>query len=181
MNNRKAETDPASLNCRACFSFFFTMIQSEIHDITIYTDGAARGNPGPGGYGVVLISGQHRKELSEGYKMTTNNRMELLAVIVGLEALKIKPCNVTIFTDSKYVVDSVEKRWVFNWVKTRFKGKKNSDLWLRFLEVWELHQIKFIWIKGHANIPGNERCDQLAVEASFKSDLIDDTGYQQHE
>ena len=105
------------------------MEQHENSGIIIFTDGAARGNPGPGGYGVVLISGSHRKELSQGFKLTTNNRMELMAAIVGLEALKITPCNVTIYTDSKYVADSVEKKWVFNWVKTGFKGKKNSDLW----------------------------------------------------
>jgi ribonuclease HI len=147
-------------------------------EIIIYTDGSARGNPGPGGFGVVMLSGSHRKELSQGFKLTTNNRMELLAAVVGLEALKVKPCKVTIYTDSKYVADSVEKRWVFNWVKSNFKGKKNSDLWRRFLMAYENHFVKFIWVKGHANIPGNERCDQLAVEASFQSNLPDDVGYQ---
>jgi ribonuclease HI len=147
--------------------------------ITIYTDGAARGNPGPGGYGVVLISGKHRKELSEGYELTTNNRMELLAVIVGLEALKVSKSQVTIYSDSKYVVDAVEKRWVWDWVKKRFKGKKNADLWTRFLKIYEKHQVKFIWVKGHANIPGNERCDQLAVEASQEPLLKKDLGYLQ--
>jgi ribonuclease HI len=147
--------------------------------ITIYTDGAARGNPGPGGYGIVLLSGQHRKELSEGYRLTTNNRMELLAVIVALETLKIPGSEVTIYTDSKYVADAVEKGWVFNWVKKRFKGKKNPDLWLRFLEIYNKHHIKFIWVKGHANNPLNERCDQLAVEASFKQNLKEDEGYLQ--
>jgi ribonuclease HI len=154
------------------------MVQQENPEITIYTDGAARGNPGPGGYGVVLLSGSYRKELSQGYQITTNNRMELMAAIVGLEALKISPCNVVIYTDSKYVAESVEKRWVFNWVKIRFKGKKNSDLWKRFLEVYGSHHVKFIWVKGHASIPENERCDQLAVEASFQSNLPEDTGYQ---
>ena len=154
------------------------MGQQDNPEIIIFTDGAARGNPGPGGYGVVLISGTYRKELSQGFKLTTNNRMELMAAIVGLEALKITPCNVTIYTDSKYVADSVEKRWVFNWVKTGFKGKKNSDLWKRFLEVHKKHRIKFMWVKGHANIPENERCDQLAVEASFQPGLPEDTGYQ---
>jgi len=147
--------------------------------IIIYTDGAAKGNPGPGGYGVVLMSGQYRKELSEGFELTTNNRMELLAVIVGLEALKVENSVVTIYSDSKYVVDSVEKRWVWDWVKKRFKGKKNADLWQRFLKVYEKHQVRFVWVKGHANIPGNERCDQLAVEASMGRGLKKDLGYLQ--
>ena len=145
--------------------------------ITIYTDGAARGNPGKGGYGTVLMSGKHRKELSQGYKHTTNNRMELLAVIVGLEALKNEGSSVTIYSDSKYVVDAIEKKWVFGWEKKGFKDKKNPDLWKRFLKVYPKHNIKLIWIKGHANIKENERCDQLAVEASFKSNLLDDVGY----
>ena len=154
------------------------MTQGEKPEITIYTDGAARGNPGPGGYGVVMLSGTHRKELSQGFKITTNNRMELMAAIAGLEALKVEPCKVTIYTDSKYVADSVEKKWVFNWVKIRFKGKKNSDLWKRFLDVYERHYVKFVWVKGHASIPENERCDQLAVAASFLPNLPEDTGYQ---
>jgi ribonuclease HI len=155
------------------------MGQQQNPEIIMYTDGAARGNPGPGGYGVVLLSGSHRKELSQGYQLTTNNRMELMAAIEGLEALKIQQCNVTIYTDSKYVVDSVEKKWVFNWLKIRFKGKKNSDLWIRFLEVYEKHTVKFVWVKGHASIPENERCDQLAVAASFQPNLPKDIGYQQ--
>jgi ribonuclease HI len=146
-------------------------------NIIIYTDGAARGNPGPGGYGVVLIAGKHRKELSGGFRHTTNNRMELLAVIVGLEALKNENSNVTVYSDSKYVVDAVEKRWVFSWQKKGFKNKKNPDLWLRFLEIYAKHNVNFIWVKGHANIPENERCDALAVEASFASDLPEDIGY----
>ena len=154
------------------------MGQQEIPEIVIYTDGAARGNPGPGGYGVVLLSGSHRKELSEGYRFTTNNRMELMAAIAGLEALKVNPCQVTIYTDSKYVADSVTKGWLFNWVKIRFKGKKNSDLWIRFLEVYKRHNVKFIWVKGHASSPENERCDQLAVAASFLPGLPEDSGYQ---
>jgi ribonuclease HI len=149
--------------------------------ITIYTDGAARGNPGPGGYGIVMLSGQHRKELSEGYRLTTNNRMELLAVIVALEALKISGSEVTVYTDSKYVADAVEKGWVFNWVKKRFKGKKNPDLWMRFLEIYKKHHVNFVWVKGHDNNPLNERCDQLAVEASFKQNLKEDGGYLQQE
>ncbi|MDP3432606.1 MAG: ribonuclease HI [Bacteroidota bacterium] len=146
-------------------------------NITIYTDGAARGNPGPGGYGAVLMSGQFRKELSGGFEMTTNNRMELLAVIVALEALKIENSQVTIYSDSKYVVDAVEKGWIWNWVKIRFKGKKNEDLWLRFLKIYQKHKVKFVWVKGHAEIPENERCDQLAVEASLQPRLQKDIGY----
>lgn len=147
--------------------------------ITIYTDGAARGNPGPGGYGVVLMAGAHRKELSDGFELTTNNRMELLAVITGLEALKAANCRVTVYSDSKYVVDAVEKRWVWDWVKKRFKGKKNADLWQRFLQIYDKHQVRFVWVKGHANIPENERCDQLAVEASMAPGLKKDFGYLQ--
>ena len=149
--------------------------------ITIYTDGAARGNPGPGGYGIVLISGKHRKEISEGFAHTTNNRMELLAVIVALESLKIIPSDVTIYTDSKYVVDAVEKSWVFTWEKNRFKKKKNPDLWMRFLKIYRQHNVKFVWVKGHANIPGNERCDQLAVEASMEANLQEDEWYVKSE
>lgn len=134
--------------------------------IEIYTDGAASGNPGPGGYGVILRSGNHYKELSAGFRLTTNNRMELLAVIVGLNALKTPGQEVTVFSDSKYVIDSVEKKWVFGWVKTGFKGKKNKDLWMQFLNSYKLHQVKFVWVKGHNNHPENERCDQLAVAAS---------------
>ena len=146
--------------------------------ITIYTDGAARGNPGNGGYGIVMLFGEHRKELSQGFQHTTNNRMELLAVIVALETLKIPGCDVTVYTDSKYVADAVEKKWVFNWVKTRFKGKKNADLWMRFLGIYKKHVVRFIWVKGHANNPLNERCDELAVEASLGDNLLKDEGYQ---
>jgi len=134
--------------------------------IEIYTDGAASGNPGPGGYGVILRSGSHYKELSGGFRLTTNNRMELLAVIEGLNSIKKPGAQVTIYSDSKYVVDSVEKKWVFGWVKKAFKDKKNKDLWLRFLAVYKLHDVKFIWIKGHNSHPENERCDVLAVAAS---------------
>lgn len=146
--------------------------------ITIYTDGAARGNPGPGGYGVVLLSGELRKEMSGGFNHTTNNRMELLAVIVALEALKIPGSEVTVYTDSRYVADAVTKGWVFDWVKKRFKNKKNPDLWLRFLEIYKKHNIKFVWVKGHADNPLNERCDELAVAAALQPNLPDDTGYQ---
>ena len=146
--------------------------------ITIYTDGAASGNPGPGGYGVVLISGEHRKELSQGYRKTTNNRMELLAVIIGLEALKFENSDVTIYSDSKYVVDAVEKGWVFSWENVRFKKKKNPDLWIRFLKVYRKHHVKFVWVKGHANNKENEVCDILAVKASQDDGLLIDEGYE---
>jgi ribonuclease HI len=146
-------------------------------EITMYTDGAARGNPGPGGYGVILISGRHRLEKSEGYKLTTNNRMELMAVIAGLEALKIPGSNVVVYTDSKYVADAVSNGWVFQWESKTFKKKKNPDLWLRFLKIYRKHNVRFVWIKGHASNQENERCDQLAVEASKNDFLQEDTGY----
>jgi len=147
--------------------------------ITIYTDGAAKGNPGNGGYGIVMMSGEHRKELSEGYRMTTNNRMELLSVIVALETIKKKKAQVEIYSDSKYVVDSVEKGWVFGWQKKGFKGKKNIDLWKRFLLIYPKHQVKFHWVKGHAGNVFNERCDELAVEAAEGTDLLIDEGYEE--
>ena len=147
-------------------------------EITIYTDGAASGNPGPGGYGIILKSGKHYKELSQGFRLTTNNRMELLAVIVALEAIRIKGSRVNIYTDSRYVCDAVEKGWLLEWEKNRFKKKKNIDLWQRFLQVFRIHSVKFHWIKGHANIPENERCDQLAVKASQQRDLPEDEGYE---
>ena len=146
--------------------------------INLYTDGAASGNPGPGGYGIVLEAGKHRKEMSDGFRRTTNNRMELLAVIVGLETLKIPNSDVTVWSDSKYVVDAVEKGWVFNWVKKDFKGKKNEDLWRRFLRIYPKHQVKFRWIKGHNDHPQNERCDRLAVEAGKQSNLKTDSWYE---
>jgi len=146
--------------------------------ITIYTDGSAKGNPGPGGYGVLLKDGQLRKELSEGFRKTTNNRMELLATIVGLEALKKEGTDVLIYSDSKYVVDAVEKKWVFGWERTNFKKKKNPDLWKRFLVIYRKHHVKFKWVKGHADIPGNERCDELAVTAAEGYDLQVDHEYE---
>ena len=146
-------------------------------EIIIYTDGAARGNPGPGGYGVVLLSGVHRKELAEGFRLTTNNRMELMAVCVALEALKYDGSIVTIYSDSKYVVDAVNQRWVFGWERKGFAGKKNPDLWMRFLRVYRRHQVRFIWVKGHASTVENNRCDELAVEAALKPNLKEDTGY----
>jgi ribonuclease HI len=134
--------------------------------VTIYTDGSARGNPGPGGYGILLVSGPHRKEISQGFRKTTNNRMELLSVIIALEALKKPGEQVMIVSDSKYVIDSVEKGWVFGWEKKAFAGKKNADLWRRFLEIYPQHQVRFRWIKGHNNHPENELCDRMAVAAS---------------
>jgi ribonuclease HI len=146
--------------------------------VVIYTDGSSKGNPGPGGYGAVLISEKgHRKELSEGFRKTTNNRMELMAVIKALEALK-KPCEVIVFSDSKYVVDSVVKGWVFEWEKKGFSGKKNPDLWKRFLKVFRRHRVHFEWVKGHDGIDLNERCDQLAVKASERKELKVDEGYE---
>jgi ribonuclease HI len=146
--------------------------------ITIYTDGAAKGNPGKGGYGVVMMSGSHKKELSAGFRNTTNNRMELLSVIVALETIIKENAQVEIFSDSKYVVDSVEKGWVFGWQKKGFKGKKNIDLWQRFLKIYPKHQVKFIWVKGHAGNLYNERCDELAVQAAESQQLLIDEGYE---
>lgn len=144
----------------------------------MYTDGSSRGNPGPGGFGTVLISGQYRKEISGGYRKTTNNRMELMAVIVGLEALKKTNTEITIYSDSKYVVDSVEKGWLWGWVKKGFKEKKNADLWKRFIPTYKLQKVTFKWVKGHAGIPENERCDQLAVEAAESPNLPADLEYE---
>lgn len=146
--------------------------------IIMYTDGAARGNPGPGGYGVLLIAGKHRKELSEGYRLTTNNRMELLAVIRGLEALKNPGSEVMVYTDSKYVAEAVTKGWLFEWERKGFRKKKNPDLWRSFLEIYRRHKVNFTWVEGHAGNVGNERCDTLAVEASHRPDLMIDEGYE---
>ena len=146
--------------------------------VAIYTDGAAKGNPGKGGYGIVLLSGKLRKELSKGFRLTTNNRMELLAVIVSLEALKKKPESVMIYSDSKYVVDAVEKKWVFGWEKTNFNKKKNPDLWIRFLKIYRQHTVTFKWVKGHSDNAENNRCDFLAVEASEGTSLEADVWYE---
>ena len=146
--------------------------------IIIFTDGSAKGNPGRGGYGAVLISGSHRKELSAGFKLTTNNRMELLAVIIALESIKKVHSKMTVYSDSKYVVDAVEKGWVFKWEKNSFKNKKNSDLWRRFLVVYKKHTVSFCWVKGHSNNKENERCDYLAVSASENNSLLSDFGYE---
>jgi len=150
------------------------------NDIIIYTDGAAKGNPGPGGYGTILMSGVHKKELSKGFAHTTNNRMELLAVIVGLEALKFDNCNITIYSDSKYVVDAVSKNWISTWLKTDFKNKKNKDLWLRYIKIAQKHNVTFVWVKGHNGNTYNERCDYLAVKASESSNLNEDSWYIQN-
>ncbi len=146
--------------------------------VTIYTDGAAKGNPGRGGYGVVMMAGPHRKELSEGFTLTTNNRMELMSVIVALESLTKMGCEVTVYSDSKYVVDSVEKKWVFGWQKKGFAGKKNIDLWKRFLLIFPQHKVSFVWVKGHAGNVMNERCDELAVAAAEGRNLKPDVGYE---
>ena len=141
------------------------MATAQIH---MYTDGSALGNPGPGGYGIIieLVGKQYFKEYAQGFEYTTNNRMELLAVIVGLETLKKQPMDVVVFSDSKYVIDSVEKKWVFGWKAKNFKGKKNPDLWERFLTIYALHNVRFQWVKGHNDHPQNERCDRLAVNAA---------------
>lgn len=146
--------------------------------ISLYTDGSAKGNPGKGGFGIVLIAGKYYKEISQGFRHTTNNRMELLAVIVGLEKLSKENSDVQVYSDSKYVVDAVEKKWVFNWEKKNFKGKKNSDLWKRFLIIFRKHKVSFTWIKGHAGHIENEKCDLLAVEASENKNLLVDQGYE---
>lgn len=146
--------------------------------IIIYTDGASRGNPGPGGYGVVLKYKQHRKELSEGFRLTTNNRMELLAVIKGLEALKGEGHDVVVYSDSKYVVEAIEKGWVWGWKKKGFKGKKNPDLWKKLISLYRKHRITFKWLKGHAGDPENERCDELAVQSAMGRNLKADEGYE---
>ncbi len=153
------------------------------HQVHIYTDGAAKGNPGNGGYGVVmeLAGTTYKKEFYEGFRHTTNNRMELLAVIVGLEKIKNQNTKVLVVSDSKYVVDAVEKKWVFGWEKKGFKDKKNPDLWMRFLKIYRLHQVDFKWIKGHNNHPQNERCDELAVYASGLSNLSVDAFYEKED
>lgn len=142
--------------------------------ITIFTDGACSGNPGPGGFGVVMECGNLRKEISAGYANTTNNRMELLAVITGLEAIKWENADITVWSDSSYVVNAVEKGWVFDWERKNFAKKANPDLWIRFLKIYRQHNVRFQWIKGHAGHPGNERCDDLAVAAYHQPHLLED-------
>ena len=151
-------------------------MSAQVH---VYTDGSSRGNPGPGGYGIVMqwVGKPYIKEFSQGYVKTTNNRMELLAVIVALEQLKNENTSVKVFTDSKYVVDSVDKKWVFGWEKKGYKDKKNPDLWKRFLKIYRKQNVSFQWIKGHNNHKQNDRCDFLAVESSKKSGLLIYTEY----
>lgn len=149
--------------------------------IIIYTDGSSRGNPGPGGYGVILMTEDKRKELSQGYKLTTNNRMELMAVIAGLKALKKEGLAVTVYSDSQYVVRAVTEGWLNNWIRTQFKGgKKNQDLWLEFYEIAQKFNLKFVWVKGHASNPHNNRCDELATSAADGQhhELLTDEGYE---
>ena len=147
--------------------------------IIMYTDGSSKGNPGPGGYGTILISGNHKKELSQGYRKTTNNRMELMAVIAGLEALKKKNLDITIYSDSQYIVKALNEGWLNKWIATNFaKGIKNKDLWVRFYDLYRQHKIKFVWVKGHADNANNNRCDELATTAADGNDLLVDEGYE---
>lgn len=151
----------------------------KVPEIVIYTDGSALGNPGPGGYGILMLYKSQKKEVKQGYRLTTNNRMELLAIIVALELLKVSGREVIIYSDSKYVIDSVTNGWVFGWQKKGFKGKKNADLWRRFLQIYPKNKVVFQWVKGHANNPGNERVDALAVQAANdKKDHLIDEGYE---
>jgi ribonuclease HI len=148
--------------------------------VTIYTDGAARGNPGPGGYGTILLYGSHKKELSAGYRLTTNNRMELMAVIAGLNALKKDHLHVTIYSDSQYIVNAIEKGWLKNWIQTNFKGgKKNKDLWLEYEQVSKNHHVRFKWVRGHADNDYNNRCDILATTAADGGGLLVDKVYEE--
>ncbi len=147
--------------------------------ISLYTDGSSRGNPGPGGFGAVLIWGKHRKEIAQGYRRTTNNRMELLAVIEGLEMIKNRAIPVVVYSDSQYVVNAVEKGWLTTWIKTNFKGdKKNPDLWKRYYTLSKEFSVRFVWVKGHANNPMNNRCDELATSAADGKNLLIDAGYE---
>lgn len=150
----------------------------DLSNIIIYTDGAAQGNPGRGGYGAVMISGARRKELSAGYRLTTNNRMELLSVIKSLEALKKHGLQVTLYSDSKYVVEAINRGWVFEWNKKGFKGKKNADLWAKFLQLYPMQMLKFVWVKGHDGNKENEHCDRLAVQAANSHHLLVDEEYE---
>ncbi len=145
--------------------------------LVIYTDGSSRGNPGRGGYGAILHWGSVSKEISQGYRNTTNNRMELMAVLAALALLKRDHLEITIYTDSQYIVNSVEQGWVFGWEKKGFKDKKNPDLWIQFLKFYRKHHIRFVWVKGHANNKWNNRCDELATQAADGGNLLEDTGY----
>ena len=151
-------------------------------EVIMYTDGASRGNPGPGGYGVILQSGNREKELSQGYRLTTNNRMELMGVIAGLEALKKKGLNITIYSDSQYIVKAIKEGWLNKWLATNFaKGKKNKDLWVKFYNLYKQHHINFVWVKGHAENMHNNRCDVLATTAADSKSLLVDDGYEMNE
>lgn len=147
--------------------------------LTMYTDGSSRGNPGPGGYGTILIWKGQRKELSGGYRRTTNNRMEIMGVIKGLEALTRPGLNITVYSDSQYVVRAIQEGWLNTWIRTNFKGgKKNPDLWQRYYELAKPHHIQFVWVKGHADNPLNNRCDELATAAADGINLMEDEGYE---
>ena len=149
------------------------------HQLIIYTDGSSRGNPGPGGFGAILMWGDKRKEISAGYRKTTNNRMELLGVITALESLTKKNIPLTIYTDSQYIVKAVQEKWLDKWIKTNFAGgKKNKDLWTRFYHLAKDFQITFKWVKGHADNPFNNRCDVLATTAADGTNLLIDEGYE---
>ena len=150
-----------------------------MQEVIIYTDGSSRGNPGPGGYGAILIYGNRKRELSAGYRLTTNNRMELMGVIAALEALKKNNLNITLYTDSQYIVKAIKEGWLNKWLATNFaKGKKNKDLWVRFYDLYKRHQMKFVWVKGHAENVNNNRCDELATAAADGKDLLIDEGYE---
>ena len=159
--------------------FFTLTFDKNVQEVIIYTDGSSRGNPGPGGYGAVLMSGGKRKELSQGYRRTTNNRMELMGVIAGLEAMKKTRLNITIYSDSQYIVKAIKEGWLNKWIATNFaKGKKNKDLWVRFYDLYRQHNINFVWVKGHADNPFNNRCDELATAAADGGYLLVDEGYE---
>lgn len=160
------------------FIIFKPLLTLPMKELIIYTDGASRGNPGPGGYGAILKWGDHSKELSAGYRHTTNNRMELMAVIAALEALKKESLNIVIYSDSQYIVKAIQEGWLKKWLATHFKGgKKNKDLWMRYAELAKGHNIRFKWVRGHADNPFNNRCDELATAAADGKNLLEDTGY----
>lgn len=174
-NNPIVLLSPAKNN----YTFLTMDTTAQGNKLVIYTDGSSRGNPGPGGYGAILMWGSKRKELSAGYRLTTNNRMELMGVIAALEALTTKHIPLTIYTDSQYIVNSVEKKWLDGWIRTDFKGgKKNKDLWMRYHRLASAFSIKFVWVKGHANNQFNNRCDVLATTAADGKNLLVDEGYE---
>ena len=154
-------------------------MMAESKELVIYTDGASRGNPGRGGYGAILKWGPVEKELSKGYRLTTNNRMELMAVIAALESLKREDLDIAVYSDSQYIVKALNEGWLNKWIATNFaKGIKNKDLWVRFYDLYQQHKIKFVWVKGHADNPGNNRCDVLATQAADSGNLLIDEGYE---